>query len=229
MIRRCKTILDKCGKCGYVFKKEEKECPQCKTERKCNYRFKKDEIKCPICGAERIRCKKPKKTGSERCDAHTFASPQDIVEVGEKDFQEYDPRNPDRKTMVVGTIMDLDYELKKYQSMLSQLEAMVDKTDPKELSKYIYQANKYWKDVLATYYTIIDRKQVIERIPADLDAKIKEIISGTDQKATIACIDAFIGAMLKNKISDESVHAVITSLPQAMQDIYNKKTVNASG
>jgi len=226
MVRRCKTLMAKCGNCGREFQGKEKECPQCQTERNCNYKFKKGESKCPICGADRTQCNNKTNKGSEYCTAHNKINRQDLFSLQQKDLEQYDPTKTDRKSVSIGTVMDLDYELQKYQSMMSNLEQMVDKSDPKELSRYILQLNKYWKDVIATYYQIIDRKQVIEKIPADIENKIKEIMIGTDKKVTIACIEAFINAMMQNNIEDKMVNKIIDSLPQEMKDVYNRRNDN---
>jgi hypothetical protein len=223
MNRRCKNILEKCAKCGHKFKKEEDECPQCNSEKKCNYRFLKGETKCRVCGTKRTQCNRPTTKGSKRCNVHNGLTGHDLIEICDKDIQQYDPTKEDQKNLAVGTLMDLDYELKKYQKMLSDLEQMIDKTDPKDLTKYILMVNKYWKDVISNYYQIIDRKKVIERVPEDLDKKIKEIIAGVDKQSTISCIDAFVGAMIKNDIGDDVINKIINLLPKEMQEVYNNK------
>lgn len=227
MIRRCKTMFDKCQKCGHEFKKKEKVCPECKTLRKCNYKFNKNEMSCPVCKAERVRCSKKAEAGTDKCEQHHKRSGGAAIDIEQKDLDNYDPTATDKKSLAVGAIMDIDYELQKYQKMMSDLEKMVDKTDPKELAKYIFQVNKYWKDVLKTYYEIIDRKKVIEKIPADLDAQIKEIVRNVDEKSTVACIEAFISAMHKNNVNDTLINNIINSLPREMTTLYNnsKSTV----
>jgi len=223
MVRSCKTKFDKC-KCGHEFEKKEKVCPKCKTERRCGYKFKKGEMKCAVCGADRTQCKNQAAPGSKKCKEH--GAKVNLIDVSNKDIENYDPTKTDLKSMAVGAVMDLDYEMQRYQGMMSALEGMVNKSDPKELSNFIGKMNKYWKDVLKTYYEILDRKKIIERIPPDLDKQIKEIISEVDNKSTIACIDAFITAMTKVGIADDLARKVIEALPSEMQRMYNNKVVD---